>query len=153
MIKKLLIWLWITSLILWWQIFAQQNDFLIIPEAEDPSDVAEIVDNIGERWWQVSDRYNQQANEIDDIGTAFSSWVITRDTILDYVVYLIRFLSQLGLLIGAIMIIYAWYIYGTAVFNDNNVSKGKDAIGKAILWTIIIVFSYAIVRLLSSLIK
>gem|GEM_PF-5930769 len=32
---------------------------------------------------------------------------MTRDTIMDYILYVASFLSQIGLLIGALMIIYA----------------------------------------------
>ena len=38
------------------------------------------------------------------------------DTLLNYVVYLMRFLNQIGILIGAIMILYAGYLYATSVF-------------------------------------
>ncbi len=128
---------------------AQANDFLIIPESEKPSEIGTIVQDIWSQWGAVIDRYNAQAEKNTDIGTAFATGVFTRDTILDYLVYLIRFISQLGILIGWVMIIYAGYIYATAVFNDNNISKAKDAISKAILWIIIITFSYAIVRVVT----
>lgn len=129
--------------------YAQANDFLIIPESEKPSEIGTIVNDIGSQWGGVIDRYNAQAEKNKDIGTAFATGVFTRDTILDYLVYLIRFLSQIGILIGWVMIIYAGYIYATAVFNDNNISKAKDAISKAILWIIIITSSYAIVRIVT----
>ncbi|NOZ44413.1 MAG: hypothetical protein GXP45_04720 [bacterium] len=44
---------------------------------------------------------------------------MTWDTLLDYVVYLIKFLSQLGLVIGAIMFIYAGYMYATSVMGGD----------------------------------
>jgi hypothetical protein len=62
---------------------------------------------------------------------------------------LASFLSQLGIAIGALMIIYAGYIYATAVFNGGNASAGKTAATRAILGSIVIIFSYAIVRILT----
>ncbi|MDR0607400.1 MAG: hypothetical protein LBG52_03420 [Candidatus Peribacteria bacterium] len=41
---------------------------------------------------------------------------MTRNTILQYLVYLVKFISQIGLVIGAGMIIYAGYLYATDIF-------------------------------------
>jgi hypothetical protein len=49
----------------------------------------------------------------EKIATGIMDWT----TILDYVVYLIRFLSQIGLVIGALMIVYAGYKYATTILN------------------------------------
>ena len=82
------------------------------------------------------------------MATGIMDWT----TILDYVVYLIRFLSQIGLVIGAVMIIYAGYIYASSILTDSGSgSKGKDAVKNAILGVVIIVFSYAIMKLFTSL--
>jgi len=50
------------------------------------------------------------------VGNQLASGIMTRDTLLDYVVYFVRFLSQIGLVIGGIMIIYAGYAYATEIF-------------------------------------
>ncbi|MDR0370192.1 MAG: hypothetical protein LBH96_07025 [Candidatus Peribacteria bacterium] len=42
--------------------------------------------------------------------------IMNRKTLLEYVAYLIRFLSQIGLVIGAAMIIYAGYQYAITIF-------------------------------------
>ena len=78
-----------------------------------------------------------------------ASGIMTWDTLLDYVVYVVKFLSQIGLLIGAIMIIYAGYMYATEIFGGKP-SAGKEAIQNAIIGVLVISFSYAIMKLLTS---
>ena len=75
---------------------------------------------------------------------------MTWDTILDYIVYLVRFLSQVGIVIGVIMIIYAGYLYATSIFSPSNMTKGKSAITNAIIGVLVVAFSYAIMKLLTS---
>lgn len=75
---------------------------------------------------------------------------MTRDTLLDYVVYLVRFLSQIGIVIGVVMIIYAGYLYASSIFDASNMSKGKAALTNAIIGVLVIAFSYAIMKLLTS---
>lgn len=132
--------------------FAQiTNDFEIIPEAS--GDVSEIVSDVWAEWGHVRDTYNQEAQELQnewDIWSQFASGVMTWDTILDYIVYLVRFLSQLGIVIGVIMIIYAGYLYATSIFSPSNMTKGKSAITNAIIGVLVVAFSYAIMKLLTS---
>jgi len=65
----------------------------------------------------VRDTYNTQANNMkDSVGNQLASGIMTRNTLLDYTVYLVRFLSQIGLFIGGLMIIYAGYLYATTIF-------------------------------------
>ena len=77
---------------------------------------------------------------------------MTWDTLLDYVVYVVRFLSQIGLLIGAAMVIYAGYLYATSVCSgsDSGVGKGKEAVSKAIIGVVVIASAYAIMRILTT---
>ena len=99
----------------------------------------------------VIERYNEQAKDIEDdwdLWMAFQTWVMSWNTLLNYVVYLMRFLNQIGILIGAIMILYAGYLYATSVFKLWDVNKAKNAIASAIKGVLIIVFSYAIWRAL-----
>ncbi len=137
----------LTTAITYWQ----NPDFEIIPQATD--DVSSDVKNIWEEWGKVRENYNKKAEDYQTkwaIWNAMASWVFTRSTIIDYIVYLIRFLSQLGLLIWAVMIIYAWYIYASSAFTGKDASWGKKAITNAIIWVLIITFSYAIMKLITS---
>ena len=86
----------------------------------------------------------------NSVGDQIASGIMTRDTLLDYIVYLVRFLSQIGILIGVIMIIYAGYLYASSIFNQSNMSKGKTALTNAIIGVLVVVFSYAIMKLLTS---
>lgn len=76
--------------------------------------------------------------------------VMGRSTILDYIVYLVRFLSQVGILIGGVMIIYAGYLYGSNIF-AGKAGDGKKAIKNAIIGILIIIFSYVIIKTLTSM--
>jgi hypothetical protein len=84
------------------------------------------------------------------VGDQIASGIMTRDTLLDYVVYLVKFLSQIGIVIGVLMIIYAGYLYASSAFSPSNMSKGKSAITNAIIGVLVIAFSYAIMKLLTS---
>jgi hypothetical protein len=98
------------------------------------SDTATIVNKVTATGGQVIDNYYSEAVRLDqanDTQAQIASGVMTRATILNYAAYLIRFLSQLGMMIGAIMIIYAGYQYATQVFGGNP-GAGSTAIKNAI---------------------
>lgn len=134
-----------------------RNDLYIIPETrEKTEEIREIITDI----WQITasgsviDRYNAKAEEIDkkgDLGTAFSTGVFTRTTILNYLSYLMKFLSQLGLLIWGIMVVWAGYQYATVIFGTGSTNEAKAAISYAIKGILVIIFSYAIFRALTSM--
>lgn len=125
------------------------NDFEIIPKAD--GNVENIVKTVGASWGKVRENYNKQAQATSGkIGNQIASGVMTRDTLLDYVVYLVRFLSQIGIFIGVVMIIYAGYLYATSIFSSSNMTQGKSAITNAIIGVLVITFSYAIMKLLTS---
>lgn len=132
--------------------FAQtNNDYEIIPEATDPSAVIQAVSGVGAKGGSVWDVYNKEATAMSGkVGDQLASGIMTWDTLLDYIVYLVRFLSQIGIVIGVVMIIYAGYLYATSVFSSGNMGKGKTAIINAIIGVLIVTFSYAIMKLLTS---
>lgn len=128
-----------------------QNDFHIIPETMNEAGVKTEVIKVGKEWWSVRDNYNEISKRDDrTLWDEMASGIMTWDTILNYVVYLVKFLSQIGLTIWAIMIIYAGYTYSISIFRGWNVGKGKDGITQAIQWVIVISFSYAIMKFLTS---
>ncbi len=139
--------LWTTFL---WTIGFAQNDFEIIPEAINSGEVVEAVNTVGSEWGDVRENYNEQAEQLDSVGDQLASGIMTRDTLLDYVVYLVRFISQIGIVIGVIMIIYAGYMYATSVFSSGNMAKWKKALTNAIVGVLVVAFSYAIIKLLTS---
>lgn len=131
--------------------FAQTpNDFEIIPKTTSGG-VEAAVEAVGQTGGSVRDTYNEQAKAMEGkVGDQIASGIMTRDTLLDYIVYLVRFLSQIGIVIGVLMIIYAGYLYASSIFSPSNMSKGKSAITNAIIGVLVIAFSYAIIKLLTS---
>jgi len=142
--------------------FAQDVDFSILPEKIDDEqimkDVTAVWDvhnkdiDINDEYDSVWDKYKEIAHDKDGerrtLWDKLASGIINWDTLLDYVVYLIKFLSQLWLLIGAIMIIYAGYMYASSVFSSKEPST--DPIKHAITGIVVISFSYAIMKILTN---
>ena len=128
--------------------FAQ--DITIIPETQQ--DVWGIVERVGEGW-KVWDNYNKEADTLqssEDLWAQMASGIFTWETILDYLVYVIKFLSQAGLFVGACFIIFAGYIYGSSALTWSDVWKGKIAIKNAVIGVIVITFSYAIMKIITA---
>jgi len=71
---------------------------------------------------------------------------MTRDTILDYITYLVKFIGQLALLVGAFMLIFAGYKKATEMFDTKN-----TRITAVIMGILVIAFAYAIIKLLTSM--
>lgn len=145
-------------LISWFQVSATQNNLHIIPEIseEEKQQAAESVDYVGDpnKWGTAIERYNEKAEEIDKSGNlwmAFQTWEMTWNTPLNAVVYVMKFLSQLGLLIWWIMMLYAGYQYATTIFGYGDPNTAKTSIKNAIIWVIVVIASYAILRGLRSL--
>ena len=125
------------------------DDFVIIPEASWK--VGEITENISKEWWKVWEKYNKEYSGIkNDLWAQFATGVFWWNSILLFIKYLIKFLSQVGMVIGALMIIYSGYIYANAVWTGN-ATKWVDPLKKAIIWVVIIIWSYAIMKILTSM--
>ena len=127
----------------------QLNDFVIIPKDQSQTQTTKYVEQVSQSNGSVRDTYNEIAyGKLDNnVGAQLWSWIITRDTILDYLVYLIRFMSQIWLVIGAASIIYTWYQFAAYSFSWQQ--PKKELIVSAIEWVLIIAFSYAIIRIVT----
>ena len=154
--KKILIWLFFLSLLSISYAESPANDFSIIPESKTWSqNIWDIVNTIWQSWWNVMENYKNIAyweknpdgtrkwSQMPDLGDQLASWVMTRDTLLDYVTYIVRFLLQLWLLIWAVVMIYIWYKKITQ-FRD---FKWGD-IKYVIMWIAVLGFAYVIVKML-----
>lgn len=119
----------------------------IMPKAEgDLWAVNQQIINNGDH---VRDTYNsiaQNTNTPDQVDEQLASGVMTRDTIINYGVLLLRFLSQAGLAIGWLMFIYVGYQYIMGVFTGE--SPDSSLINKAIWGIIIVIFAYAFMKAL-----
>lgn len=137
--------------------------FELIPVVEDKSVYTDDVKDL----WKIkssgnfAEIYNQKAKSFGDqnkkgtgikacsgLGEQFASGIMNRDTILCLMAQVVSFVSNLALVVWALMIIYAGYLYATAVFNWWNVGKWSDAIKRAIIGIVVVIFSYAILNLL-----
>ena len=128
-------------------------DFSIVPELK-PEEVTKIntkIDRIWSEWWQVWKHYTDEADQLTT-SQQVASWIMNWDTIMNYLVFVVQFLSQLWLAVGVLFIMYAWYKYMSSVFNWWKLNNANDTVKNAIIWVIIVVFSYAILKTLTSLI-
>ena len=82
--------------------------------------------------------------KVDD---QIASGIMTWDTIINYGVYILRFLSQAGLAIWGLMIVYVWYQYLLSVLWWS--PADWSLISNAVIGILVIVFSYAIMRILT----
>ena len=125
------------------------NWFSIIPKLTDSeiADVSKKTEEIWQTWGNVWDAYTKAASGMST-PKQIASWIMNWDTIMDYLVFFVKFLSQLWITVGVIFIMYAWYKYMISVFNWSKVVN--SALKNAIIWVIIVIFSYAIMKTLTS---
>lgn len=117
--------------------------------AEGTEKVSQAIQDIWSSGWKVWEKYNKAASWMST-PEQMASWIMNRNTIMNYLVYIVQFLSQLGLLIWAIFIMYAGYKYIISALNWWRTAG--STLKNAIIWIIIVIFSYAIMRILTSFI-
>ena len=123
--------------------------FYIIKEVEDIDKLDDAIKNVWATWWKVMETYNATANDLKT-SEQIATWIMNRDTLINYLVYIVQFASQLWLLVWWWFIMYAWYKYMLSIFN--NWWAPSSTIKNAIIGVIIVIFSYAIMKTLTSLI-
>ena len=139
-----------------WQTTPDNNDlevewFNIMPELTDEQigKVDTAIKEIWQTWWNVWNKYNEEAEKLTT-SQQIASWIMNRDTLMDYLWFLIKFISQLGIVVCTAFIMIAWYKYMVSVFTWWQTPK--STLINAIVWVIIVIFSYAIMRILTSVI-
>ena len=152
-IKVLVIWLFSFFVVSCGVMAADPDpiDFTIIPEIkeEEISQVNEAIEKIWSKWWDVWDNYNEKADNLTT-NQQVASWIMNWSTIMNYLVFVVQFLSQLWLAVGVLFIMYAWYKYMVSVFNGGKLPT--ETVKNAIIWVIVVIFSYAILKTMTSLI-
>lgn len=125
--------------------------FNIMPELKEDSvsKIDAIITTIWYEWWHVWDHYNDEALNLTT-EEQVASWIMNWDTIMNYLVFIVQFLSQLGLVVWVGFIIYAWYKYMSSSFSGGKVPS--STVTNAIIWILIVIFSYAIMKILTSFI-
>ena len=138
-------------------IYAQNNDlkvdwFNIMPELTEKeiNSGNEAVATIWKTWWNVWYEYNKAASGLST-SQQIATWIMNWDTIMNYLVFIVQFLSQLWLVVGFGFIMYAGYKYMLSVFSWWKWASNTP-IKNAIIWIIIVIFSYAIMKTLTSII-
>ena len=99
--------------------------------------------------WKVSDNM-YIAHKNLTFRERWAAWILEVDDIMNYLVIVIQFLSQLWLVVWTIFIMFAWYKYMLSVFNWWKTTA--STLKNAIIWVIIVIFSYAIMKILTSII-
>ena len=142
--KKII--LFIISLVFIWVSFAnsQKAWWSLIPEWD-----AWNASSVWNAPWAVWEQYRSRGSSSTP-WDSFASWVFSWKSIFKYFQYLAQTLSQIWLIVWAVMIIYAWYKYATWVFTWDASKWWQDAIKSAIYGVLIVIFSYAIMKLLIS---
>ena len=127
------------------------NGFEIMPKLTwwQINKVNEAISGVSSEAWKVRKNYNEEAKKLKT-SEQLASWIMTRDTILNYIVFIVQFLSQLWLLVWAWFIMYAWYKYMFYVFNWTKTPS--STLKNAIIWVVIVIFSYAIMKIFTSII-
>lgn len=152
--KKNIIWLCVIASLWIWilsgsHVFAQNDAKLeIIPKVDDSivswtnTDITSTSNGK-----HVRDTYNDKAKTLNTEEQIVTG-VMTRDTIFNYLVVVLKFLSQGWLLVWGLMFVYTWYKYIMSIITWDG-EPSKNNIKYAIYGILIIIFSYAIMRLLT----
>ena len=140
--KKLLkIFVFVVCFFCCWFVWAKTIS--IIPKWDNVWDIVRSISTWGKVWSNYRDTVKdwwltpwQQ----------FASWIMSWDTILDYCVYLAKFLWQVALLVWALALIYLWY---NKIWKSIKPESPKE-ISKIIVWILVIIFAYVIVKIIWS---
>lgn len=62
---------------------------------------------------------------------------------------MVKFIANGALIVGAAMVVYAGYLYVSSVYAGDQSGKANDAIKNAVIGIVIVIFSYAIQRIVT----
>ena len=159
------------AVIIWsqiWATYAQmslpEDDYYIIPEAKwwkpDPATHVKSVIDCANTWdngytpiWEC---YNTQLKQIDEwwgsvLWYQLATGIISWKWVLFYIAYLVRFLAQIGLVLGAMQIIYTGYKYALSAISGRGEWNMSETIMSIIKWLFLITASYGIVKLITTM--
>ncbi len=142
---------------------SESDPFVLIPKAKEKywTDVDKLTDpNKTKKFWND---YNTKADAYMadnvsswrygcDLGAMLSSGIVSRDTILCLLIRVVKFVANMALVVWSAMIIYAGYLYWVTARSGSSVDetgKANDAIKNAIIGICIVIFSYAIQRIVT----
>lgn len=124
------------------------DSFVLIPEAEGDqwkTDVKELqeLDPDKDFWSDYNSRWNKFSKD-KDLWSQIASWIVTWDTIMLIVTRIVKFVSNAALVVWSLMVIYAGYLYIMSAIAGDQTWKANEAIKDAIIWIVLVIFSYAI---------
>lgn len=126
-------------------------DYYIIPRItnDEITKINDLTEEIGSEAGKVNEKIQIESTKLTT-AQCLNSWIINRNCIMNYLVFVIKFLGQFWLVVWTGFIMYAGYKYMLSVFNWNRTSP--EIVKNAIIWVIIVVFSYAIMKTLTSIV-
>lgn len=101
-------------------------------------------------FWKEYNKYWETyawQKEKDGLWKMLASGIVTWDTILILLTRVIKFIANAALVFGSAMFIYAWYLYVASALAWDHTWKANDAIKNAVIWVVIVIFSYAIQKI------
>jgi hypothetical protein len=154
MFKKFIkeIWLFLYTFWLFSYNFCVKAEELSLSDKLTDDQVEKVNRRIKFIWsesWKVSDNM-YIAHKNLTFRERWAAWILEVDDIMNYLVIVIQFLSQLWLVVWTIFIMFAWYKYVVSVFNWWKTAS--STVKNAIIWVIIVIFSYAIMKIFTSFI-
>lgn len=153
----------------WWyttQAWLNTDPFSLIPEAVDQSystKVDKLTDpstDEGKKFWNAynaaGDAYaNKDISSVEfgcDLWAMLASGIVTWDTVLCLLIRVVKFVANMALVVWSAMIIYAGYLYTITAISGASIdqtSKANDAIKNAAIGIVIVIFSYALQRIVT----
>ena len=155
MIIKLLKKIWLLICLAWLllpTLFIHADEELSVIDKVTDEEAEHVNRRIQFIWatpWKVWNNMHK-AHEDLSFSERRAGWILEIDDIMNYMVRIVQFLSQLWLVVWTIFIMYAGYKYIVSVLNSQKTPSAT--VKNAIIWVLIVIFSYAIMRILTSFI-
>ncbi len=144
--KFFLVWIYLALSFIPLLSVAQDDPFVLIPKWKGyQKEVVELgkPKNSGSSSWRT--KYNEEADGME-LWDQLWSGIMNRNTILMLLNKIVIFIANSALVVGAAMVIYAWYLYTSHVFSWADASTANNAIKYAIIGIVVVIFSYTILR-------
>ena len=127
-------------------IYADDVNMELMPAPTSSGKAAEYVSGVSV-WWEVMARQRDLIRGWEmTLWDQLATGIIGRDAILDYCVYLVKFLWELALLTWALAIIFLWYKRIT----KNVFWESPKGLTMVVVWILVVIFAYVIVKLIWS---
>ena len=149
--KKIWLLLWLSYLLLPIFFIKAEENLSVINKVtdEEAEHVNRRIQFIWTKPWEVRTNIHN-AHEDLNFSERRAGWILEIDDIMNYMVRIVQFLSQLWLVVWTIFIMYAGYKYIISILNSEKTPSAT--VKNAIIWVLIVIFSYSIMRILTSFI-